>query len=112
MLGVGCWFFFTSTQNPTPLLNSALRRSTFIEWYDYLASHVAVSRGVEGDCEAVFVRADARRAEVLTVADGEGRLQPERVGAPAAAFEQETERARARRTKRTLAPGAGGSKVL
>src|SRR5437763_7451916 len=71
-----------------------LSSSSFIERYDYLTSNVAVSRGVEGDCEAVFVRADARRAEVLAVADGEGRLESERVGAPASAFEQEAERAR------------------
>src|SRR2546423_513018 len=73
---------------------SALRRSPFMERYDYLTSHVAVGRRVESDCEAVFVRADARRAEVLAVADGEGRLQSERVGVPAAAFEEEAERAR------------------
>src|SRR2546423_4370198 len=69
-------------------------RSSFIKRDDDFTSHVAVGRGVESDCEAVFVRADARRAEVLAVADGEGRLQSERVGAPAAAFEQEAERAR------------------
>src|SRR2546421_11378306 len=100
----------------TKLFSSAFRvpLSSFIERDDDFTLHVAVSRRVEGDCEAVFVRADALRAEVLAVADGKGRLELERVRAPAAAFEQEAERARVgvrAKDAQVFAPCAGRGRL-